>query len=149
VRTQSTNNAKGSFLYHPLSFFIFFVMPRIAGVNVPGAKHIDISLSYIYGIGRPMGRSLCTILGIDHTRKMDDLSEVELDQIRDEIKKHVVEGDLRREVMYNIKRLQEINSYRGSRHKKRLPVRGQRTHTNARTRKGKAVAVAGKKKVAK
>lgn len=124
-------------------------MVRIAGVNLPNGKHSDIALSYLYGIGRPLAVTLLAKLNIDRTRKIDTLSEEELDLIREELKKFVIEGDLRREIAYNIKRLQEIGSYRGMRHKKRLPVRGQRTKTNARTRKGKAVAIAGKKKVAK
>jgi small subunit ribosomal protein S13 len=124
-------------------------MVRIAGVNLPNGKHSDVALSYLYGIGRPLAITLLAKLGIDRTRKIDELSEAELDVIREELKKFIIEGDLRREISYNIKRLQEIGSYRGLRHKKRLPVRGQRTKTNARTRKGKAVAIAGKKKVAK
>jgi small subunit ribosomal protein S13 len=124
-------------------------MVRIAGVNLPNGKHSDVALSYLYGIGRPLAVTLLAKLNIERTRKIDTLSEEELDLIREELKKFVIEGDLRREIAYNIKRLQEIGSYRGMRHKKRLPVRGQRTKTNARTRKGKAVAIAGKKKVAK
>ncbi len=124
-------------------------MARIAGINLPNGKHSDIALSYLYGVGRPLAEKILAELKIDRTRKIETLSEEELDLIREELKKYIIEGDLRREVSQNIKRLQEINCYRGSRHKKRLPVRGQRTKTNARTRKGKAVAIAGKKKVTK
>ena len=124
-------------------------MVRIAGVNLPNGKHSDVALAYIYGVGRPLAVKILTAAGIEKTRKIDLLSEEELDKIREELKKCIIEWDLRREISYNIKRLQEVGSYRGMRHKKRLPVRGQRTKTNARTRKGKAVAIAGKKKVAK
>lgn len=121
-------------------------MVRIAGVNLPNGKHAEIALMYIYGIGRPLANVILAKLGIDKTAKLDELPEADLDRIREELKNFVIEGDLRREVSQNIKSLQEINCYRGQRHKKRLPVRGQRTKTNARTRKGKAVAIAGKKK---
>jgi small subunit ribosomal protein S13 len=100
---------------------------------------------YIYGVGRPLAQKILTKVGIAHNKKMGDLSEGELDKIREELKTIIIEGDLRREVSSNIKRLQDIGSYRGSRHKKRLPVRGQRTKTNARTRKGKAVTIQNKK----
>lgn len=119
---------------------------RIAGVILPSGKHTEIALTYIYGIGRTMAQNILETVKIERTRKIDDLSEAELDLIRDEIKKHIVEWDLRRLVSGNIKRLVEIRSYRGIRHQKRLPVRGQNTKTNARTRKGKSVAIAGKKK---
>ena len=121
-------------------------MARIAGVNLPTGKHSEIALMYLYGVGRPLAQVILDNLKIERNRKIETLSEVELDLIREELKKYVIEGDLRREVQQNIKRLQEINSYRGMRHKKRLPVRGQRTKTNARTRKGKAVAIQNKKK---
>mgnify|MGYP003525577699 CR=1 FL=1 len=121
-------------------------MARIAGVNLPDSKHAEISLMYIYGVGRSLGQQILTKVGIAWNKKMGDLSESELDLIRDELKKYIIEGDLRREVAGNIKRLTEISTYRGYRHKKRLPVRGQRTKTNARTRKGKAVAIKKKKK---
>ena len=121
-------------------------MARIAGVNLPDQKHAEISLMYIYGVGRPLAQQILDKVGIERNRKMWALSEEELDKIREELKGFVIEGDLRREVAWNIKRLQEIGSYRGTRHKKRLPVRGQRTKSNARTRKGKAVAIANKKK---
>jgi len=101
---------------------------------------------YIYGVGRPLAQQILTKVNIPWNKKMGDLSESELDMIREELKTIVIEGDLRREVAGNIKRLQEIGSYRGTRHKKRLPVRGQRTKTNARTRKGKAVTIQNKKK---
>lgn len=121
-------------------------MVRIAGVNLPNGKHTSIAITYIYGVGRPLAMKILDDLGIDKSIKIDLLPETDLDKIRDELKKYLIEGDLRREVSTNIKRFQEINCYRGQRHKKRLPVRGQRTKTNARTRKGKAVAIAGKKK---
>lgn len=122
-------------------------MARIAGINLPNGKHAEIALTYIYGIGRPVAQKILDTLWIERTKKIDTLSESELDKIRDEIKdSYVVEWDLRRLVTGNIKRLQEINCYRGQRHRKRLPVRGQSTKTNAKTRKGKAVAIAGKKK---
>ena len=121
-------------------------MARIAWVNLPDGKHADISMMYLYGVGRSLAQKILTKVGIAHNKKMGTLSEAELDMIREELKKIIIEGDLRREVATNIKRLQEIGSYRGSRHKKRLPVRGQRTKTNARTRKGKAVTIQNKKK---
>ena len=121
-------------------------MARIAWVNLPDSKHAEISLMYIYGVGRPLAQRILTKVGIAWNKKMGDLSEGELDKIREELKTYIIEGDLRREVSSNIKRLQDIGSYRGSRHKKRLPVRGQRTKTNARTRKGKVVTVMNKKK---
>ena len=121
-------------------------MARIAGVNLPTGKHAEISLMYLYGVGRPLAQKILDKLKIERTRKIETLDETELDLIREELKQYTIEGDLRREVGQNIKLLQEINCYRGMRHKKRLPVRGQRTKTNARTRKGKAVAIANKKK---
>lgn len=121
-------------------------MARIAGVNLPDQKHAEISLMYIYGIGRPLAQKILTKVGIAWNKKMGDLSEEELDKIREELKNYIIEGDLRREVAGNIKILQDTGTYRGSRHKKRLPVRGQRTKTNARTRKGRAVTVQNKKK---
>lgn len=119
---------------------------RIAGVILPSGKHAEIALTYIYGIGRAKAQVILDQVKIERTTKIDDLSEAELDLIRDTIKEHIVEWDLRRLISGNIKRLQEIRSYRGVRHQKRLPVRGQNTKTNARTRKGKSVAIAGKKK---
>ena len=121
-------------------------MARIAGVNLPDSKHADISLMYIYGVGRPLAQKLLTKVGIAWNKKMGDLTEAELDLIREELKSFIIEGDRRREVAGNIKRLQDIGTYRGSRHKKKLPVRGQRTKTNARTRKGKVMTVMNKKK---
>ena len=120
-------------------------MARIAGVNLPNGKHAEIALTYIYGVGRSLSKDVLSKLKIEATRKIDDLSEAELDLIRDELKNYLIEGDLRREVSGNIKMLQDINCYRGQRHKKRLPVRGQRTKTNARTRKGPRKPIAGKK----
>jgi len=122
-------------------------MARIAGVNLPNGKHAEIALTYIYGIGRTASQKILDKLGIERTKKIDILPESDLDKIRDEIKEsHLVEWDLRRLVVANIKRLQEINCYRGQRHRKRLPVRGQSTKTNAKTRKWKSTAIAGKKK---
>lgn len=122
-------------------------MARIAWVNLPNGKHVEIALTYIYGIGRTASNEILTKVWIEKTTKIETISEADLDKIRDEIKEsYVVEWDLRRLVAGNIKRLQEINCYRGQRHRKRLPVRGQSTKTNAKTRKGKATAIAGKKK---
>jgi small subunit ribosomal protein S13 len=111
-------------------------MARIAGVNIPDNKHIGISLRYVYGIGPTTAQSLCDTTGINPTTKVSELSEEQLDSLRNEIGKMVVEGDLRREVSMNIKRLMDLGSYRGIRHRRSLPVNGQRTKTNARTRKG-------------
>ena len=122
-------------------------MARIKGVDIPNDKHICISLTYIYGIGRSLAKTLCEKAGVDPTMKAGDVSQEDLIKLRDEINNHLTEGDLRREVSMNIKTKMEINSYEGSRHKKGLPVRGQRTSRNARTRKGKAKTVANKKKV--
>ena len=111
-------------------------MARIAGVNIPDNKHIGISLRYVYGIGPTTAKSLCETTGISPSTKVSDLSEEQLDSIRNEVGKLVVEGDLRREVSMNIKRLMDLGTYRGIRHRRGLPVNGQRTKTNARTRKG-------------
>ncbi len=111
-------------------------MARIAGVNIPDNKHAVISLTYIFGIGRTTAKQLCASTGIAESTKIGDLSEEKLDELRDTISKMVVEGDLRREVSMNIKRLLDLGCNRGLRHRKGLPVRGQRTKTNARTRKG-------------
>jgi len=120
---------------------------RIAGIDIPRNKHICISLTYIFGIGRPAAKKILTDLSIDAARKTSELTEEEVIKIREYIDANLkIEGDLRREVSQNIKRLIEINSYRGIRHKRNLPVRGQRTHTNARTRKGRRPAVGIKKK---
>ncbi len=111
-------------------------MARLAGINIPDNKHTEISLTYIYGIGRTTARQLCDATGVDPTSKVQDLSEDQLDQLRGEISKLNVEGDLRRENQLNIKRLLDLGCYRGIRHRRGLPLRGQRTKTNARTRKG-------------
>ena len=125
-------------------------MARISGVNIPTGKKIHIALTYIFGIGSKIANDLCDQASIDKTKRVNQLNDDELNKIREIIEqKHVVEGDLRRKVSLDIKRLNDLGSYRGLRHRKKLPVRGQRTHTNARTRKGKAVAIAGKKKVTK
>lgn len=121
-------------------------MARISGVDIPSDKHVVISLTYIYGIGRPTASLILKDAGVDENKRVKDLTENELTAIRQEVAKYHVEGDLRREVALNIKRLMEIGSYRGLRHRKGLPVRGQRTRTNARTRKGPAKTVANKKK---
>ena len=111
-------------------------MARIAGINIPMNKHLWVGLTHIYGVGRSRARNLCVAAGINPTTKVKDLTEVEVNQIRSLIAKFPVEGDLRREVSMNIKRLMDLGSYRGMRHRRGLPVRGQRTRTNARTRKG-------------
>ncbi len=111
-------------------------MARIAGVNIPDHKHLVISLTAIYGIGRSRAREICEAVQIDPATKVRDLSEEQIDRIRAEVDKYTVEGDLRREVSMNIKRLMDLGCYRGLRHRRGLPVRGQRTRTNARTRKG-------------
>lgn len=121
-------------------------MARIAWVNLPNGKHVEIALTYVYWVWRALSGKVLEKVWIEKTRKIETLSEVELDKIREELKECLVEWDLRRFVAWNIKRLQEINCYRGQRHKKKLPVRWQRTKTNARTRKWKALAVAWKKK---
>ena len=111
-------------------------MARIAGINLPAHKHIVIALTSIYGIGRVTSQSICESAGIEPSRKVSDLSEVDADKLRGEVANFQVEGDLRREVSMNIKRLMDLGCYRGMRHRRGLPVRGQRTSTNARTRKG-------------
>ena len=125
-------------------------MARISGVNIPTNKKINIALTYIFGIGNKIAFDICTEASVNITKRVSELNDDELNLIRDLIdQKHTVEGDLRRKVSLDIKRLNDLGCYRGLRHRKKLPVRGQRTHTNARTRKGKAVAIAGKKKVTK
>ena len=125
-------------------------MARIAGVKIPTQKRVEIGLTYIHGIGLHTAKKIIAQLGIDPTRRVSDLTESETIQIREVIDRDfLVEGDLRRDVAMNIKRLMDLGCYRGLRHRKSLPVRGQRTHTNARTRKGPAKAIAGKKKVTK
>ncbi len=122
-------------------------MARIAGVNIPTAKRVEIALTYIYGIGRTKAQRICQTVGIPPERRVNQMTDDEVLRVREVIDRDVmVEGDLRREVAMNIKRLTDLGSYRGIRHRKGLPVRGQRTHTNARTRKGKARPIAGKKK---
>ncbi len=122
-------------------------MARIAGVNIPTNKRVEIALTYIHGIGRTKARQICEKAGVPGERRVNELSDAEVIQIREMIDRdYVVEGDLRREVAMNIKRLMDMGCYRGLRHRRGLPVRGQRTHTNARTRKGRARPIAGKKK---
>jgi len=122
-------------------------MARIAGVNLPNQKRLEIGLTYIYGIGQPTARKVAAELGLNPDTKVKDLTDEEVTKLRNYIDSELeVEGDLRREVSMNIKRLMDLGCYRGLRHRKGLPVRGQRTHTNARTRKGPAKAIAGKKK---
>ena len=111
-------------------------MARIAGVNIPNHQHAEIALTAIYGIGRNTARRLCATAGVNASTKIKDLSDSDMDRLRELVSKLTVEGDLRREVSMNIKRLMDLGSYRGQRHRRGLPVRGQRTHTNARTRKG-------------
>ena len=122
-------------------------MARIAGVNIPTGKRVPIALTYIHGIGPQIAMQICDAVKIDQTRRVNELTDAEVLSIREYIDANVtVEGDLRREVTMNIKRLMDLGCYRGLRHRRNLPVRGQRTHTNARTRKGPAKAIAGKKK---
>ena len=122
-------------------------MARIAGVDIPNNKRVEIALTYIYGIGRKSANDILAKTGVDPDKRAKDLTEEEVAKLRDEIENsYTVEGDLRREVALNIKRMVEINCYRGIRHRKGLPVRGQRTKTNARTRKGPAKTIANKKK---
>lgn len=111
-------------------------MARIAGINIPDHKHLAISLTAIYGIGKYRANYICTQVGISPSTKVKNLTEEEIDKIREEVSKFAVEGDLRREVAMNVKRLMDLGCYRGLRHRRGLPVRGQRTRTNARTRKG-------------
>ena len=125
-------------------------MARIAGVTIPTEKRVEIALTYIFGIGRTSAKSICQKVDIPFERRVHELTDDEVGRIRDAIDQDFqVEGDLRREVSMNIKRLMDLGTYRGLRHRRGLPVRGQRTHTNARTRKGPARAIAGKKKVLK
>lgn len=122
-------------------------MARIAGVNVPSSKRLVVALTYILGIGKKFSKDICSAVSIDVSKRVNDLTEDEVIKIRECIdKNYVVEGDLRRSISSNIKRLTDLGCYRGLRHRNKLPVRGQRTHTNARTRKGKAIPIAGKKK---
>lgn len=111
-------------------------MARIAGINLPNHKHLNIALTSIYGIGRPCADKICLVVGVATTTKVKDLTEADAEKLRTEVGRYVIEGDLRREVTMNIKRLMDLGAYRGIRHRRGLPVRGQRTITNARTRKG-------------
>lgn len=120
-------------------------MARIAGVNIPNHKHAEIALTAIYGIGRSRAQKICDSASVARSAKVKDLTESDMERLRDEVAKFVVEGDLRREVTMNIKRLMDLGCYRGVRHRRGLPLRGQRTRTNARTRKGPRKAIAGKK----
>ena len=125
-------------------------MARIGGVNIPNHQHAEIALTAIYGIGRARAQAICAAAGVQGTRKIKDLNDAEMDKLREHVQRLTVEGDLRREVSMSIKRLMDLGCYRGVRHRKGLPVRGQRTRTNARTRKGprkaaiKLMAPAGK-----
>ena len=121
-------------------------MARIAGVNIPNHQHAEIALTAIYGIGRPRAQKICDAAGIKRSVKIKDLTDAEMDRLREEVGRFSVEGDLRREVTMSIKRLMDLGCYRGVRHRRGLPVRGQRTRTNARTRKGPRKAIAAAKK---
>ena len=121
-------------------------MARIKGVDIPNNKRVEIALTYIYGIGRSLANKILADANVDVNKKAEDLTNEEIARIRDEVNKYQTEGELRREINMNIKTKMEINSYEGTRHKKGLPVRGQRTNRNARTRKGKGKVVANKKK---
>ena len=120
-------------------------MARIAGVNIPNHKHTEIALTAIFGIGRTRAQQICDAANVARSTKIKDLTESDMERLRDEVAKFTVEGDLRREVSMNIKRLMDLGCYRGVRHRRGLPLRGQRTRTNARTRKGPRKAIAGKK----
>ena len=125
-------------------------MARISGVNIPTNKRASIALTYIFGIGPKRAADICSKASIDKSKRVNQLSEEEIGKVRELIdKNYAIEGDLRREIAMNIKRFNDLGCYKGLRHRKKLPVRGQRTHTNARTRKGKATAIAGKKKILK
>ena len=125
-------------------------MARISGVNIPTNKKIQVALTYIFGIGPKIANDICQKASIDIAKRVNQLNDDEVNKIRELVESNYsVEGDLRRKISINIKRLTDLGCYRGLRHRKKLPVRGQRTHTNARTRKGKAVAIAGRKKVTK
>ena len=120
-------------------------MARIAGVNLPANKRVEVALTYVYGIGKSSAKKIVEEAGIDSKRRLNDLTDSELTNIRDIVAKNTVEGDLRSTISINIKRLMDLGNYRGIRHRKGLPVRGQRPNTNARTRKGRGMAIAGKK----
>ena len=125
-------------------------MARIAGVNIPSQKKLGVALTYVFGIGNKFSVDVCKEAKVDWNSRVNNLSESEIKSISDVISSsYMVEGDLRREISANIKRLKDLGTYKGTRHRKHLPARGQRTHTNARTKKGKAIAIAGKKKVTK
>ena len=124
-------------------------MARIKNIELPGEKHTCIGLTAIYGVGRSLANQICDAAGVVRSKKIKDLTDDEVSKLRSEVENHLVEGDLRREVQMNIKNKMEINSYQGTRHKKGLPVHGQRTSRNARTRKGKGKVVANKKKATK
>ena len=125
-------------------------MARISGVNIPTNKRAVIALTYIFGIGPKIARDICQKASIDNSKRVNELNDSDITKIRELVESNYsVEGDLRRKISMDIKRLTDLGCYRGLRHRKKLPVRGQRTHTNARTRKGRAVAIAGKKKVTK
>ena len=125
-------------------------MARVAGINIPTQKRVEVALTYIHGIGRKTAQEICARIGIPPQRRVHELTDADILRIRELIDRdYRVEGDLRREVAMNIKRLMDLGCYRGLRHRRGLPVRGQRTHTNARTRKGPAKPIAGKKKVTK
>jgi len=121
-------------------------MARIAGINIPEHQHAEIALTAIYGIGRSRARKICDAVQIKHSTKIKELSESEMERLREAVGRFAIEGDLRREVTMSVKRLMDLGCYRGLRHRKGLPCRGQRTRTNARTRKGPRKAIAGKKK---
>ena len=121
-------------------------MARIAGINIPPHKHAEIGLTAIYGVGRTTAQKICDTAGIAYSKKVKDLTDADIEKIRDEIAKMTIEGDLRREMSINIKRLMDLGCYRGMRHRRGLPVRGQRTRTNARTRKGPKKGAAALKK---
>ena len=121
-------------------------MARIAGVNIPNHQHAEIALTAIYGIGRTRAQQICAAAGVGTSTKIKDISDTEMERLRDEVAKFTVEGDLRREISMNIKRLMDLGCYRGLRHRRGLPCRGQRTRTNARTRKGPRKSIAGAKK---
>lgn len=121
-------------------------MARIAGINIPPHQHAEIGLTAIYGIGRSRSRQICEAVGIEYSKKVKDLTDAELEGIREQLAQFTIEGDLRREVQLSIKRLMDLGTYRGMRHRRGLPVRGQRTRTNARTRKGPRRAAMSLKK---
>jgi small subunit ribosomal protein S13 len=122
---------------------------RISGVDLPRNKRIEMALTYIFGIGLTRAQEIINKVKIDPDIRVKDLSEDEIVKLREIISQYIIEGDLKRQISQDVRRLTEIGSYRGIRHRKKLPVRGQRTHTNARTKRGKAIAIAGKKKVTK